>query len=32
VSEARLFDDKKNLCAHGIATFMLSRPALRGDD
>jgi uncharacterized protein (TIGR00369 family) len=32
VAEARLFDDKKNLCAHGIATFMLSRPALRGDD
>ena len=32
VSEARLFDDQNRLCAHATATFMLSRPALRGDD
>ncbi|HTE40622.1 MAG TPA: PaaI family thioesterase [Steroidobacteraceae bacterium] len=32
VAEARLMDDQGTLCAHGIATFMLSRPALRGDD
>jgi len=32
VAEGRLLDQAGNLCAHGIATFMLSRPALRGDD
>jgi uncharacterized protein (TIGR00369 family) len=31
-AEARLFDDKGKLCAHSTATFMVSRPELRGDD
>jgi uncharacterized protein (TIGR00369 family) len=31
-AEARLFDDKGKLCAHSTATFVLSRPELRGDD
>jgi len=32
VAEARLFDGQGGLCAHATATFMLSRPELRGDD
>jgi uncharacterized protein (TIGR00369 family) len=32
VAEARLMDRQGVLCAHGIATFVLSRPSLRGDD
>jgi uncharacterized protein (TIGR00369 family) len=31
-AEARLFDHQGKLCAHGTASFALSRPTLRGDD
>lgn len=31
-AEARLFDHQGKLCAHATASFVLSRPELRGDD
>lgn len=31
-AEGRLYDDKGKLCAHATATFMVSRPTLKGDE
>jgi uncharacterized protein (TIGR00369 family) len=31
-AEGRLYDGKGTLCAHATATFVLSRPSLKGDE